>query len=236
MLIGAGLFSTHSEIVKVEQVEVPVPPWMNELRGEVFLIEAVNDTGDERMRGKSMGSGWHIGNGRVLTAYHVVDGDSDAIVTMYLWHPDLRQRLRFRGKLVAYDPSLDLALLQIERHALLGPGLQLGTSKDIMYNRVIHALGCPGGTFPPTIASGIVRGEGRSWISFDAGVWYGYSGGVVVDADSKRVIGLIVQIGFRREKTDGIWEIGPQTDLGVAVHVDRIAEWLDEISPETPEG
>jgi S1-C subfamily serine protease len=148
----------------------------------------------------SEGSGWVVQRGRVVTNAHVVAGSSSIVVRMS-GSPDVE-----RATLVAFDPSRDLAVLDVTD--LTAPALDIGP--DLTAGAAAFAAGYPGNG-PFTIAPQRVRDRvvargtdiyqsgsvDRDIYSLRGVVRPGNSGGPLLDSDG-RVAGVV----FARSATN----------------------------------
>jgi serine protease Do len=130
-------------------------------------------------------------DGYIVTNNHVVDGADDITVT-------LTNKKSFKAKLVASDPSSDLAVIKIEAKAL--PFLLYGNSDEVKVGQWVLAVGYPL-TLETTVTAGIVSAKGRtleinrrqsdtpveSFIQTDAAVNPGNSGGPLITTDGKLI-------------------------------------------------
>ena len=130
-------------------------------------------------------------DGYIVTNNHVVDGADDITVT-------LTNKKSFKAKLIASDPSSDLAVIKIEAKSL--PFLLYGNSDDVKVGQWVLAVGYPL-TLETTVTAGIVSAKGRtleinrrqrdtpveSFIQTDAAVNPGNSGGPLVSTDGKLI-------------------------------------------------
>jgi serine protease Do len=130
-------------------------------------------------------------DGYIVTNNHVVDGADDITVT-------LTNKKSFKAKLVASDPSSDLAVIKIEAKSL--PFLLYANSDDVKVGQWVLAVGYPL-TLETTVTAGIVSAKGRtleinrrqsdtpveSFIQTDAAVNPGNSGGPLVTTDGKLI-------------------------------------------------
>ncbi len=148
-------------------------------------------------RGRSMpqmasGSGAIISeDGYIVTNNHVIDGADDINVT-------LSNQKSFKAKLVATDPSSDLAIIKIEAKGL--PFLLYGNSDEVQVGQWVLAVGYPL-TLEATVTAGIVSAKGRtldinrrqskspieSFIQTDAAVNPGNSGGPLINTEGKLI-------------------------------------------------
>ncbi|HYF29830.1 MAG TPA: trypsin-like peptidase domain-containing protein [Chitinophagaceae bacterium] len=130
-------------------------------------------------------------DGFVVTNNHVVSGADEVTVT-------LSNKRSFTAKVVAADPSTDIALLKIDAKGL--PFLLYGNSDEVKVGQWVIAVGYPL-TLEATVTAGIVSAKGRtldinrrqsstpieSFIQTDAAVNPGNSGGPLVSTDGKLI-------------------------------------------------
>ncbi|THU40734.1 PDZ domain-containing protein [Niastella caeni] len=130
-------------------------------------------------------------DGFIVTNNHVVDGADDITVT-------LTNKKSFKAKLVASDPSSDLAVIKIEAKGL--PFLLYGNSDEVRVGQWVLAVGYPL-TLETTVTAGIVSAKGRtleinrrqstnpveSFIQTDAAVNPGNSGGPLINTEGKLI-------------------------------------------------
>jgi Trypsin-like serine proteases, typically periplasmic, contain C-terminal PDZ domain len=130
-------------------------------------------------------------DGYIVTNNHVIDGADDITVT-------LTNKKSFKAKLIAADPSSDLAVIKIDAKSL--PFLLYGNSDDVKIGQWVLAVGYPL-TLETTVTAGIVSAKGRtleinrrqsntpveSFIQTDAAVNPGNSGGPLVNTEGKLI-------------------------------------------------
>jgi S1-C subfamily serine protease len=145
--------------------------------------------------GVATGSGFAIGDGRIVTNQHVVAGAREVAVR--------RRGRRIRARVLGSDPSTDLALLRLrpeEGERLRA--LPLGDSDRVHPGDPAVVIGNPLG-LARTLTAGVVSATGRridapdgfpirNAVQTDAAVNPGNSGGPLLD-DRGRVIGVIAQ-------------------------------------------
>jgi S1-C subfamily serine protease len=129
-------------------------------------------------------------NGWILTNRHVVAGTSSLKV-------ELKDGLRYDGKVYGVDTLTDLAIVKIEATGL--PAATMGDSDGLKVGELVVAIGSPLGTFSNSVTSGIVSATGRriqtdggdlrNLIQTDAAINPGNSGGPLLDA-SAAVVGV----------------------------------------------
>ncbi len=144
-----------------------------------------------RGRGSGAGSGvvWSAG-GRVLTNHHVVVGTGGR-PTVYF-----EDGQQYTGEVVAQNPSLDLAMLQLEARDL--SVLPVGDSTKLRVGDLVFAVGHPWG-HRYVLTAGIVSGLGRTgpmrggrqsdYIRSDVPLAPGNSGGPLLNALGE-IVGL----------------------------------------------
>jgi S1-C subfamily serine protease len=150
----------------------------------------------------SMGAGTGIvisSDGRVLTNNHVIRGATRISAT------DVGNGQTYTAKVVGYDPSHDVAVLQLQGASGLATAT-LGDSSKLSVGDGIVGVGNAGGTGSPTYAAGSVTGLAKSitatdefggsseqlsnLIQVDANIQPGDSGGPLVDSNGD-VVGMI---------------------------------------------
>ena len=132
------------------------------------------------MRGK--GSGFIVDSrGYILTNNHVAEGADKITVT-------LLDGRHFEAKLIGRDPTLDLAVIQIQASNL--PSLPLGDSDAAEIGEWVVAIGNPLG-FENTVTAGVISGKNRTlqapninfqgFMQTDASINPGNSGGPLIN-------------------------------------------------------
>ncbi len=163
------------------------------------------------------GSGLIVGSGRVLTAYHVVQGD----------HLDVRF---FNGQtspadIVWSDPERDLAIVEVsvpEGH----PTVQLSCDQPIPGQHVM-SIGHPiqsqwvlvGGYLP---SSSLVAGR---YVSLGFPVGLGTSGGPVFNEDGE-VVGITLAILAERTSTVATYDQFKDTGIGLMLPASEFCETI----------
>lgn len=166
----------------------------------------------QRERSWSLGSGVIVDpRGYVVTNEHVVSQGTK--ITVLMANGDER-----RARLVGASPSLDLAVLQIDRGAGL-PVAVLGDSEALLHGEPAIAIGTPFG-LTQTVSRGVVSATRRSfarrqrsyvdYIQTDASIHPGNSGGPLVN-----IVGEVIGIN-----TAGL-NRGPGIGLAIPAHVVR---------------
>lgn len=160
-------------------------------------------------------------DGLILTNAHVVEVDQrcpyDTIGIAVLERSDQAPELLYVADLLAIDPALDLAIVQIAAD-LDGaavqvdlPFLALGDSQNVGLGDLLRVLGYPGiGGDTITLTRGAVSGfteerdiDGRAWIKTDATISGGNSGGSAVDSEGNLIgVPTIAGSGANVDPTD----------------------------------
>ncbi|MFA5995817.1 MAG: trypsin-like peptidase domain-containing protein [Patescibacteria group bacterium] len=102
------------------------------------------------------GSGFIVSaDGYIVTNKHVVDIASDADFTVYT-----SDKQKYPAKVVARDPSNDIAVLKIETTNL--PFLTFGNSEQLQVGQSVIAIGNPLLEFNNSVSVGVISGLARS--------------------------------------------------------------------------
>lgn len=141
--------------------------------------------GVEPVRG--YGSGFVIERGLVATNAHVVRGASSLQVGFHDGYTT-------RGRILATDPSRDLALVETETPV---KPIKLGDSGKLKVGEIVFAVGSPLGLFQHSITMGLVSALGRTiasqdvyfedMIQTDAAINPGNSGGPLVNVSGEAI-------------------------------------------------
>lgn len=199
-----------------------VPVQENPLLRDPFFRRFFNvpDAPRQETRQISAGSGVIIdsAHGYVLTNHHVTAPASDIFVT-------LKDRRRFKAKLVGSDPATDVAVLQIDADHLTA--LPVGNSDNLQVGDFVVAIGNPFG-LGQTVTSGIVSALGRSglniegyedFIQTDASINPGNSGGALVNLRGE-LIGINTAI---------LAPAGGNVGIGFAVPSNMVRSVMEQI-------
>jgi serine protease Do len=162
------------------------------------------------------GSGFIIrADGLVVTNYHVIENSKT--IEVHLHDGEVVQ-----AKVLAEDPSGDLALLQIPTDRPL-PVAPLGSSANLQVGELVVAIGSPFG-FEHTITLGIISAKQRhflrsgivgGFIQTDASINTGNSGGPLINMHGE-VVGVNTAMVGRGE-------------LGFAIPVDAVKAVLPQL-------
>jgi len=193
----------------------------NVRRQSVFSFEGVSTM--EVPRGSGSGFLWDK-KGHIVTNFHVIQGGEFYYVT-------LRNKKRFKAKLVGAEPKKDLAVIKLEEKAFkenLKP-LLIGDSESLQVGQKTLAIGNPYG-LDYTLTTGIVSALDRQIkgvagvmihdvIQTDASINPGNSGGPLLDSNGA-LIGMNTAIYSRSGSSAGI---------GFAVPVSFIKKLVPQI-------
>lgn len=136
-----------------------------------------------------VGSGVCVSSdGYIVTNNHVINNSENVEVTLY-------DKRSYPAKIIATDPSVDIALLKIDADNL--PYLSFGNSDDLRLGEWVLAVGNPF-NLTSTVTAGIVSAKARniginspfsieSFIQTDAAVNPGNSGGALVNVRGELV-------------------------------------------------
>jgi S1-C subfamily serine protease len=186
----------------------------------LVLIETHGGSAEARQQGHGIGTGVVINTrGDILTAYHVVAGDTEIDVLF-------ADGSRAMAEVFTAQPQNDIAVL----HPLTPPDLivpaVLGSSSGTRVGDEAFAVGNPLGLVA-SISSGVISGLNRSYeldgggrieglIQFDAAVNPGNSGGPLLNR-SGQVIGIVTSLANPTEGGDFFIGIGFAVPIGEAV-------------------
>lgn len=153
-----------------------------------FFDRFFDDMHPRGLKQRSLGSGFIIEGGYILTNNHVVAGADEIKVK-------LADNREFKAEIKGVDEGLDLALLKIDAKEAL-PTAKLGDSDAIQVGEWVMAIGNPFG-LAETVTAGIVSAKGRvigsgpydDYIQTDASINPGNSGGPLFNAHGE-VIGI----------------------------------------------
>jgi serine protease Do len=170
-------------------------------------------------RVSGMGSGVLIdGRGYILTNHHVVDRVQGIVVQLF-------DGTSYTGRVLQFDPVMDLAILKIDpEHSL--PAIKVGTSSDLMVGETVITIGNAYG-YENTVSVGIVSALHRdvtlsddqvyrNLIQTDACINPGNSGGPLINVDGE-LIGINVAV---RAGAQGI---------GFALPIDEVKDVATEM-------
>ena len=171
---------------------------------------------------RGTGSGFLVDNeGRILTNYHVIQGNSAQIEVNLLGS---ERDESYEARVLAVDELNDLALIQIDPDGEL-PWLPLGDSESLRVGRKVLAIGNPFG-LEGTLTTGVISSLGRSiqsdngvlpeMIQTDAAINPGNSGGPLLD-NSGAVIGV----------NTAIYGPGGNIGIGFAMPISRAKPLLE---------
>ena len=185
-----------STVRRPEERSVDRPRSRNEELDEFFRRFFPPEQGGERdyRRPRSLGSGFVLGDGFILTNNHVVEGADEILVRF-------SDRRELNAELVGADPRSDLAVLRVDADDLTE--VTLGNSDELKVGEWVLAIGSPFG-FDYSVTAGIVSAKGRSlptelnenyvpYLQTDVAINPGNSGGPLFNLDGE-VIGINSQI------------------------------------------
>lgn len=139
--------------------------------------------------------------------------------------------LRVPGRMIAQNPAADLALIRLDTSLDLGPVARLAPLErlsEIEAFSEVYTVGCPLGTSAQATHGEVTRtdwsvGDEPYWM-VSSPAYFGNSGGGVFLADSHELVGI-----FSKIYTHGSYRPQVVTHMGLAVPLDVIHQWLNEI-------
>jgi len=193
---------------------------------EVSVREAVARFGEGVVLVKnpsSLGSGFIISDeGHIVTNAHVVQGETEVTVTVYrkVAGP-IERKVYEKVRLLAVNPFVDLALLQIDAEELGDARLTkvfLGDVDELIQGQTVFAVGAPEG-LERSVSEGIVstinrENRGLVYIQTTAQVNPGNSGGPLFNRRGE-VVGVVA------------WKLLFSEGLNFAIPVNYLQHFLD---------
>lgn len=174
-----------------------------------------------------------IGPGRarsyVLTAWHILQEEVDGALFEIDLYEDGSPLRTERGRLVAHDARLDLALVEVDStqpHRFLANLPDRQDMKDMRVFTPIYAIGCPLG-YPPLPTSGELTSrdkvlDGNHYWMVNAPTIFGNSGGGIYTAHTHLLIGVLSRISAYKNMIDVA-----VPHMGLVTPIHRVYEWLD---------
>lgn len=173
--------------------------------------------------GESIGTGFILNeDGLIATNYHVVEGGEEIRVILYTGE-------EVSAKVVNYDASNDLAVIQMDENVKVPGVVVLGDSDNVVVGESVIAIGNPlSKEFAGSVTSGIVSATERTvaigsseynYIQTDAAINGGNSGGPLINARGE-VIG-INSAKIASQEVEGI---------GFAIPINNLSNDLDVLS------
>jgi S1-C subfamily serine protease len=147
------------------------------------------------------GSGFHIGNGYVVTASHVAPPEIQDSGEINL---TFDQQIMYSAKIFKSDPNIDAAILQIQGDYSTIAAVALANSDNLELGETVAVLGAPEG-WHDTVSVGRISNMHQSmgssapspaWndvIFVDAKILQGVSGGMCITTDGL-VIGSVIGV------------------------------------------
>jgi len=172
---------------------------------------------------ESIGTGFILNEeGLIATNYHVVERGENIRVILYTGEETT-------AKVVNYDASNDLAVLQMDESVKVPGVVTLGDSDNIRVGESVIAIGNPlSKDFAGTVTSGIVSATERAvvvgnteynYIQTDAAINGGNSGGPLINAR-----GEVIGINSAKISTDSV------EGIGFAIPINTLISGLDALS------
>ena len=177
-------------------------------------------------KSKWSGSGFHIGNGLIVTAAHVIPPDLNLTVDV-----TFDSKTFYKASVLASESNYDAGILSAPEISKIIPSVELGNSDTLEVGDIVAVIGSPEG-FHDTATVGRITnvhqtlGESapspawRDIVFIDADILEGSSGGMVIGTDGK-VYGIIMGV------------TGQHSDVGVGQNTacpsNKILELLTKV-------
>ena len=164
---------------------------------------------------KSVGTGFVLVSGVIVTNYHVIDGAKRIVVVNH-------QKKQYEAQVLSSSQTKDLSLLKADLKEGEYNGLELGDSDSLQVGRKVIAIGNPLG-LSFSVTEGIISALHREgpngleeYVQTDVSLNPGNSGGPLIDSSGK-VIGI------------NNFKVGDAESLGFALESNSIKEFLNEL-------
>ncbi len=193
------------------------------------VVTVVNRLGSGREQGRGSGFVVDADHGYVLTNNHVVANVSGT-GTGASFDVIFEDGRKVTGRLVGRDEETDVAILDIGRQTV--KPLALGNSDQVPIGATVIAIGSALGEFRNSVTVGVLSGKGRrlpselrqdlfleDLVQTDAPISPGNSGGPLIWASAKQVIGMNTLV-IRETGSEG---------LGFAVSSNTVRQIADEL-------
>lgn len=165
----------------------------------------------------------------VLTAWHILQEEVEGAFFEIDLYEDGQPLRTERGRLVAHDARLDLALVEVDSaqpHRFLANLPARQDTKGLHIFTPIYAIGCPLG-YPPLPTSGELTSrdkvlDGNHYWMVNAPTIFGNSGGGIYTAQSHLLIGVLSRISAYKNMIDVA-----VPHMGLVTPIDRVYDWFD---------
>ena len=218
----------HSRLLAAARANEDVEVRYRELMSPTVRINARSEVGS--------GTIWwskNTGGGRartyVVTAWHVVQ-DNNGYPLEVDFHEDGKLIRTETGKIVAKNPALDLALVEVRGFHVYPHTARLPLVEDLRRIQIfskVYAIGCPLGYSPlPTSGELTSKGkdlDGRTFWMINAPTIFGNSGGGIYVASSRTMFGVLSRISAYKNMIDVA-----VPHMGLVTPVDQVYTWLDK--------
>lgn len=166
----------------LKRKEVGIAPLATRVLRSVFTVETDAGYGTGFVAWREGGASY------LVTAHHVVEGNSSSFVTV------TRKGGSWSGEILGSDPKHDLAVIRISgRPARAAPLWQRPEQASPQQGQELLLVGSPFG-LEGTVTTGVVSRVTREYIQTDAAANPGNSGGPAIDKQG-RLVGVLVSGG-----------------------------------------
>ncbi|WP_342560619.1 S1C family serine protease [Psychrobacillus sp. FSL W7-1457] len=211
--VGGGSFISKSPVVKYETPSKSKLALLSQNPAnekKVYSTKEIVEKNDDKVvlieTENSLGSGIVVGNGLILTNYHVIEGASKATITF-----NNGQQFEVEG-IVEMDANKDIALLKTSKEFNISGVTIRSTNKGLSKGEKVVAIGSPVG-LQNTVSEGIISSfrtsAGISLIQTTADIDNGSSGGALFNTNGQ-LIGMT---------TSGIDSLSANLNFAIATEV-----------------
>ena len=158
----------------------------------------LENTVEVRQNGIRIGAGFHVGDGLILTAKHVIEAEGPYSVTFRCHDSEDIYTIQATVLLVSNDADLGSLVVEMPKELKNRKGFKLADAEPV-WGAPIVIVGCPGSLnlFPTSGyyvgLSQVLGYDGAQTIRLvSCQAYFGNSGGPVIDPMSDKVVGVLV--------------------------------------------
>ncbi len=179
------------------------------LKSSIIFVETSGGQGSGVSLGRR-GEWTYIG-----TAKHMVDDIGLGAQLKVHWFQNGRRQAE--AFVVMIHPDQDVAVIRTTAEI---PGAEVSTEARLFFTPVV-SYGSLMGVFPPVAKIGFLVNGHPGMLSFNAGIWFGDSGGALVDFETGHVIGILVHVHGDT--------VGPLSHAGCAVPIAEVLKLFKDM-------
>lgn len=242
VILWIASFSLGQVTPPPNKIKLPSPPKLVLLSAKAIADKALpsvvlilSENGTEA----SLGSGFFIAEGIVVTNYHVIRGMRRGIVQVGIGKTNVKKNFRV-ARILDFDEESDLAILAVSIGTNVSiPGLFLGGTELPVIGESIYALGNPEGlvgTISPGIISASLRSrDKKARLQITAPISSGSSGGPVVN-ERGEVVAVVASSLTQGQNLNFAIPVSLVRELVERTRLPDIEEALSDLTAEMGSG